>query len=85
MWARFSAGAVLGLPLAFLSTGLVSFLWPTGWDRVIVPVLLLSVPMWVGIMAGSVMFRSARRAWLILAGLNVLTVLLLWGARHALA
>ncbi len=85
MWARFSAGAVLGLPLAFLSTGLASHLWVGGWDQVIVPVLLLFMPVWVGIMAGSVMFRSAKRAWLILAGLNVLTMLLLWGARHALA
>ncbi|MDR3428433.1 hypothetical protein [Silvimonas sp.] len=85
MWWRFSAGAVLGLPLSIAIIGLLTRLAPGGWSHLIVPALLLFAPLWVGIMAGSTLFRSTAKAWSLLLALNLLVYLLLWGTRHALA
>ncbi|MBM3117489.1 hypothetical protein [Jeongeupia naejangsanensis] len=67
MWGRLSAGALLGLPLAVFAVGTLVYAWPGRWQDGMVPGMLAIVPAWLAIVAASPLFRSAVRAWVVLA------------------
>ena len=71
MWARSLAAATLGLPLTVGMIGLLVLLWPGELNRITMPWLLMSFPLWVGLMAAAFAARTALRAWLWLGGATV--------------
>lgn len=81
MIARCFAGTLLGFPLAGLLIAL-SLQWlPNHGQAVLIPALILFFPLWTAVMAGTYMFRSGLRAWLVLGGANVVAFAALWAAR----
>jgi hypothetical protein len=66
MWGKSTAAALLGLPLSVALIGLVALLWPGQSNQLVLPWLLMVFPIWIGIMAGTFLFRSGKQAWLIL-------------------
>jgi len=82
MIARCLAGTVLGFPLAGWLLALFLYGLPGHGKAWVIPVLLLFFPLWVGIMAGSYMFRSGARAWWSLCAANSVAFALLWLSRH---
>lgn len=68
MWARAFAGLVAGFFLAAAVTGLVTWLPPGPWQNALVPSLIAFVPLWMLAALWAFSFRSALRAWLVLAG-----------------
>ncbi len=82
MIARCLAGTVLGFPLAGMLLALALHWLPEHGQHWLIPVLLLFFPLWVGVMAGSYMFRNGARAWLALGAANGLAFALLWLSRH---
>jgi hypothetical protein len=83
MIGRCLAGAVLGFPLAAWLLALFLHWLPGHGQDWLIPVLLLFFPLWVGVMAGSYMFRNGARAWLALGAANGAVFTLLWLSRHA--
>jgi hypothetical protein len=83
MIARCLAGTLLGFPLAALLLALLLQLLPGDGAAFLVPALILFFPLWTGLMAGAYLFRSGRRAWLVLGMANTLAFLALWAGRHA--
>jgi len=81
MIARCLAGTVLGFPLAGMLLALGLCWLPGHGQDWLIPVLLLFFPLWVGVMAGSYMFRSGARAWLVLVAANGAVFALLWLSR----
>ena len=71
MWGKSTAAALLGLPLSVGLIGLLALLWPGQHNQQVLPWLLMVFPVWIGIMAGTFLFRSGKQAWLIL-GLSTL-------------
>lgn len=72
MWARSLAAALLGLPLTVGAIGLVVLLWPGELTRITMPWLLMSFPLWVGVMSLAFLARSGLRAWLWMGGATLL-------------
>ena len=77
MIARCLAGSVLGFPLAGMLLALGLYWLPGHGQDWLIPVLLRFFPLWVGVMAGSYMFRSGARAWLVLTAANLAVLALL--------
>lgn len=82
MIARCLAGTLLGFPLSAMLLALCLFWLPGHGQAGLIPVLLLFFPLWVGVMAGSYMFRDGRRAWLVLGTANGVVFATLWLSRH---
>lgn len=82
MIARCLAGTLLGFPLSGMLLALCLFWLPEHGQNGLIPVLLLFFPLWIGVMAGSYMFRSGARAWLTLAAANGGVFAVLWLSRH---
>ncbi|KAF0814747.1 hypothetical protein IGB42_00802 [Andreprevotia sp. IGB-42] len=82
MWTKFTAGALLGFPLAVALTGLLIWLWPGVWISALIVGLLFFVPLWITAMTTSVLFPRRRDAWLTLAGLNLIAYALLFAAKQ---
>ncbi len=72
MWGRSLAAAVLGLPLSTLLVGLIALVWPGSLQANTLPWLLLSFPVWIGVMSLAFLCRSGLHAWLWLGGASVL-------------
>ena len=86
MGTKWLAGTLLGLPLA-LALCTLGILWlPGGWEGGVVAAVLLTMPLWVGIISGSLLFGSSRAAWLWLAAANLVCFGVLWALRalHAM-
>lgn len=81
MWAKSLAAALLGLPLTVGIIGLVALLWPGPVERTALPWLLMSFPLWIGVMSMAFAFRSGLRAWLWMGGATALCFALIHGAK----
>lgn len=81
MIARALAGVLLGFPLSGLLLALLMALSPAQGQGWVIPALILFFPVWVAVMAGSFLFRSGVRAWLVLGGANLLLFGLLTAVR----
>ncbi len=81
MWARSLAAALLGLPLTVAIIGLLALLWPGDPTRTTLPWLLLSFPLWIGVMSLAFHARSGPRAWGWMGGLTLLCFGLIHVAR----
>lgn len=68
MWARSLAAALLGLPLTVSLVGLVALLWPGDLHARTLPWLLLSFPIWIGVMSLAFLAGSGWRAWAWMGG-----------------
>ncbi len=82
MLGRCAAGVILGLPLSIAVIGTVILAWPGSSEGVIVPMLVLFFPLWIGVMAVAFLFRSGLRAWSWLGAGNLAAFALLWLVRH---
>lgn len=80
MWGKSLAALLLGLPLSSGLIGLVALLWPGPLEVHTLPLLLVSFPIWIGVMAAAFACRSGARAWLWLGG----ATLLCFGALQAI-
>lgn len=78
--SRWLAGTLLGLPLATALCTLAVLWLPGGWWGGVMALVLAFFPVWVGIICGSLFFRSSRAAWLWLAGANLAGFGALWAA-----
>ena len=83
MMARCLAGTLLGFPLAAALLALLLHALPNRGEAWVVPALILFFPLWTAFMAGTYMFRSGARAWLVLGIANAAVFLVLWIARMA--
>lgn len=72
MWARSLAAALLGLPLTVGIIGLAALLWPGDPVRTTLPWLLISFPVWIGVMSLAFLARTGLRAWLWMGGATLL-------------
>ena len=63
MWGKSFAAALLGLPLTVGLIGLVVLLWPGELQRITLPWLLLSFPVWIGVMSLALHAKNGWRAW----------------------
>jgi hypothetical protein len=72
MWGKSFAAALLGLPLTVGIIGLLALLGPGDPHRTTLPWLLLSFPVWIGVMSWAFVFRSGLRAWLWMGGATLL-------------
>ncbi|SEM12893.1 hypothetical protein SAMN05428989_3139 [Pseudoxanthomonas sp. GM95] len=79
MAGKWLAAILLGLPLSTALVGLIVLLWPGKLEVHTLPLLLLSFPVWIGVMAAAFACRSGARAWLWLGG----ATLLCFGALYA--
>lgn len=68
MWAKSLAAALFGLPLTVGIIGLVVLVWPGDLERITMPWLLMSFPLWIAVMSSAFSARSGPRAWLWLGG-----------------
>jgi hypothetical protein len=79
------AAILLGLGLAIALCGLYGWLGPgTMTDKYMV-VLWLLVPVWLTVVSCSFFFKTAKQAWLVLIGANIVTFTLLAVIRTALS
>ena len=83
MMARCLAGTLLGFPLAAALIALLLRLLPHGGAAFLIPALTLFFPLWIGLMAGTYMFRSGARAWMVLGIANAAAFIVLWATRSA--
>lgn len=83
MMARCLAGTLLGFPLAAALIALPLRWLPHGGAALLIPAMILFFPLWIALMAGSYMFRSGARAWMVLAIANAAAFLTLWATRSA--
>lgn len=72
MLAKALAAALLGLPLTVAVIGLITLHWPGRPDIITLPWLLMSFPLWIGIMSLVFAARSGLRAWMWMGGATVL-------------
>ena len=84
MLAKTFAGILLGLPLSMAVVSLAVWLWPHSSESVVIPMLVLFFPLWIGVMACSFLFRSGVRAWAWLAVANLGAFAALFLAKHTL-
>lgn len=78
MWGKTTAALFCGLPLSVALIGIAALLWPGSGDLWVLPWLLLFFPLWIVAMSISFIFRSGKIAWLIMAGLTLLSHVLLY-------
>lgn len=71
MLAKALAGILLGLPLSMAVVSLAIWLWPHSSESVVIPMLVMFFPLWIGVMAATFLFRSGVRAWAWLAVANL--------------
>lgn len=83
MLAKTFAGILLGLPLSMALVSLAIWLWPHS-ESVVIPMLVLFFPAWIGIMAATFLFLSGARAWAWLAVANAGAFAALFLAKHTL-
>lgn len=78
------AGVIGGFGLAIAASGLLACLTPGALDEQnkFQVAMWLVPPVWIGVMSGSFVFRSGRRAWIGLAAANALGFAMLALARH---
>jgi hypothetical protein len=78
------AGVTGGFGLAIAASGLLACLTPGALDEQnkFQVAMWLVPPVWIGVMSGSFVFRSGRRAWIGLGGANALGFAMLALARH---
>jgi ABC-type uncharacterized transport system permease subunit len=81
MRAKALAAALLGLPLTTALIGLFILSWPGRAEIVTLPWLLMSFPLWIGLMSLAFAARSGLRAWLWMGGATALGYGLLYGLR----
>lgn len=81
MWGKSLAAALLGLPLTVGVIGLIALLWPGELEIVTLPWLLVSFPLWIGVMSAAFLFKSGLRAWLWMGGATLLSFGLIHLAR----
>jgi hypothetical protein len=81
MMTRCLAGTLLGFPLAAALLALALHALPNHGEAWVVPALILFFPLWIAVMAGTYMFRSGVRAWLVLGAANTVAFMTLWAAR----
>ena len=79
MWAKSLAAALLGLPLTVGIIGLLVLLWPGELTRITLPWLLMSFPVWIGVMSLAFLARTGLRAWLWMGGATLLCFALMHG------
>jgi hypothetical protein len=84
MLAKTFAGILLGLPLSIALIAVTIWVWPGSSEAVTLPVMMAFFPLWIGIMAGTYMFRSGVRAWAWLAVANLGAFGALWLAKSTL-
>jgi hypothetical protein len=84
MLAKTFAGILLGLPLSMAVVSLAIWLWPRSSESVVIPMLMLFFPLWIGAMASTFLFRSGTRAWAWLAMANLGAFAALFLAKHTL-
>lgn len=84
MLARTFAGAILGFPLSIAIVALAIWLWPGSSEGVVIPLMMLFFPLWIGVMACTFLFRSGLRAWGWLVAANILAFAALLLAKHTL-
>lgn len=84
MLAKTLAGIVLGLPLSMAVVSLAIWVWPGSSESVVIPMLTLFFPLWIGVMAATFLFRSGARAWAWLAVANLGAFAALFLAKHTL-
>ncbi len=78
MWGRALAGLLAGFFVAAAATGLVAWLPPGPWQRVLVPSLIAFIPLWMLAAIWAFSFRSASRAWAVMAATALTGFGLLW-------
>lgn len=80
LWKTF-AGVIGGFGLGIAASGLLAYLSPGALDEQnkFQVAMWLVPPVWLGVLSGSFVFRSGRRAWAWLGGANALGFAL---ARH---
>jgi len=84
MLARTFAGILLGLPLSMAIVSVAIWVWPRSSESVVIPMMVIFFPLWIGIMAATFLFRSGMRAWAWLAVANVAAFGALFLAKHTL-
>jgi uncharacterized membrane protein len=82
MIARCLAGVLLGFPLAAAILSLLLYALPRHGAAYLIPVLIGFFPLWTALMIGAYLFRSGRRAWLVLGGANLIAFGALWLGRQ---
>lgn len=78
MWWRALAGLLAGFFVAAAATGLVAWLPPGPWQRALVPSLIAFIPLWMLAAIWPFSFRSASRAWGVMAATALAGFGLLW-------
>lgn len=81
MTGKWTAAILLGLPLSTGLVGLIALLWPGKLEVHTLPWLLMSFPVWIGVMSAAFACRSGARAWLWLGGATVLVFAALYAAK----
>ena len=81
MWGKSLAAALLGLPLTVGLIGLAVLLWPGELQRITLPWLLLSFPLWVGVMSLAFLAKTGWRAWAWMGGTTLLCFALIYAAK----
>lgn len=84
MLAKTFAGIVLGLPLSMALVAVAIWLWPHSSESVVIPMMVIFFPLWIGIMAATFLFRSGVRAWAWLAAANLAAFAALFLAKHTI-
>ncbi|NID16609.1 hypothetical protein [Luteibacter yeojuensis] len=84
MLAKTFAGILLGLPLSMAVVSLAIWLWPHSSESVVIPMLMLFFPLWIGVMAATFLFRRGAHAWMWLAAANLAAFAALFLAKHTL-
>ena len=84
MLAKTFAGIVLGLPLSMALVAVAIWLWPHSSESVVIPMMVIFFPLWIGIMAATFLFRTDVRAWAWLAVANLAAFATLFLAKHTM-
>lgn len=79
-WGRILAGVVPGFFVAAAGIGLLTWAAPGPWRHALVPGLIGFFPLWIAVIAASLAFANARRAWIVwsllaVAGFGALALL----------
>jgi hypothetical protein len=78
MWARASAGVLMGFFVTAALVGLVCWSLPGPWQQTMVPGLVAFFPVWIGVTCASLLFANGKRAWLCLGALALSGLGLFW-------
>lgn len=84
MLAKTFAGIVLGLPLSMALVAVAIWLWPHSSESVVIPMMVIFFPLWIGTMAATFLFRTGVRAWAWLAVANLAAFATLFLAKHTM-